>query len=51
MKETEVTTDTGKAARIQDLKEGTLLLLTRSVQDPNTVIRIEVLPRAKEKEE
>jgi RNA polymerase sigma factor (sigma-70 family) len=51
VKETEVITDRGKPARVQDLKEGTLLLLTRSVEDTNTVIRIETLSPAKEQEE
>jgi RNA polymerase sigma factor (sigma-70 family) len=44
VKETEVKTARGRAARVKDLKEGTLLLLTRSVADTNTVIRIETLP-------
>jgi RNA polymerase sigma factor (sigma-70 family) len=47
VKETEVMTADGKAARIKELREGTLLLLTRSVADTNTVIRIESLPREK----
>jgi RNA polymerase sigma factor (sigma-70 family) len=44
VKETEVVTTSGKPARVKDLKAGTLLLLTRSVADTNTVIRIEILP-------
>jgi hypothetical protein len=38
-------------ARVKDLKESTLLLLTRSAADTNTVIRIETLPPDKEKED
>jgi hypothetical protein len=45
VKETEVVTTSGKPARVKDLKAGTLLLLTRSVADTNTAIRIEILPR------
>lgn len=51
VKETEVTTASGKATRVQDFKEGTLLLLTLSVEDANTVIRIEALLLDKEREE
>ena len=50
VKETEVITESGKAARVKDLKGGTMLLLTLSVEDPNTVIRIEPLPPDKQKE-
>jgi hypothetical protein len=38
-----VLTNKGKTVSIKDVPEGTLLLLTRSVADSNTVIRIEVL--------
>jgi len=51
VKETEVLTDRGKAGRITDLTEGAMLLLTRSVEDVNTVIRIEPMPAKKGKEE
>jgi RNA polymerase sigma factor (sigma-70 family) len=44
LKETEVTTDSGKVARLPDIKEGTMLHLTRSAEDANTVIRIEIIP-------
>ena len=43
VKETEVMTARGKAAGLTDLQEGMLLLLTRSAEDANTVIRIEIL--------
>jgi RNA polymerase sigma factor (sigma-70 family) len=51
VKETEVVTDSGNAARVKDLKAGTLLLLTRSVADTNTIIRIGTLPSDKEKKD
>jgi hypothetical protein len=51
VKETEVKTARGDAARVKDLQEGALLLLTRSVEDANTVIRIEVVSPDKEKKE
>ena len=51
VKETEVITYSGKATRVKDLKEGTMLLLTLSAEDTNTVIRIETVPPEKEKEE
>jgi RNA polymerase sigma factor (sigma-70 family) len=51
VKETEVIGEGGKVARVQDLKEGAMLLLTLSVEDANTVIRIEALPPEKEKKE
>jgi RNA polymerase sigma factor (sigma-70 family) len=44
VKETEVLNETGKAARVKDLKEGTKLLLTLSAEDVNTTVRIETLP-------
>src|SRR5262249_55393711 len=50
LKETEVMTAGGKAAGLKDLKEGMLLLLTRSVEDANTVLRIEILSPEKGKE-
>jgi hypothetical protein len=43
LRETEVMTASGKATRVKDLKADTLLLLTLSVEDPNTVIRIEAI--------
>jgi RNA polymerase sigma factor (sigma-70 family) len=51
LNETEVRTAQRKAARIQDLKAGRLLLLTRSVMDTNTVIRVEVLPPGQAKQD
>lgn len=51
VKETEVVSADGKTARVKDLREGTMLLLTRSVEDANTVIRIEIMPPDKEKED
>jgi hypothetical protein len=50
VKESEVIAGGGKPGRVSDLKEGTMLQLTLSVEDPNTVIRIEPLPveRAKD---
>lgn len=50
VKETEVVTSSGKTGRLSDLKEGALLLLTRSAVDSNTVIRIEILSPDKEKD-
>jgi RNA polymerase sigma factor (sigma-70 family) len=50
VKETEVLAGGGKAARVADLKEGTMLLLTLSVEDANTAIRIETVSAAKGKE-
>jgi hypothetical protein len=43
VKETEVIA-AGKAARLKDLEESAALLLTLSVEDANTVIRIEPVP-------
>jgi hypothetical protein len=48
IKETEVLTEEGKPARLRDLKEGTEVLITRSVEDVNTVIRIQPAPPEKE---
>ncbi len=50
VKETEVKA-AGKAARLQDLEKGATLLLTLSVEDANTVIRIEAVPLGEEKGE
>jgi RNA polymerase sigma factor (sigma-70 family) len=44
VKETQVLTTGGKAVGITELKEGTMLQLTKSVEDANTVIRIEPAP-------
>jgi hypothetical protein len=44
VRETEVRSPTGGAARLQDLKAGMRLLLTRSVEDAHTAVRIEILP-------
>lgn len=46
LKETKVTGSDGKAIRVQDLKLGTRLSITRSVEDDNTAIRIQVMPVA-----
>lgn len=43
VKQTEVMTDSGKVVRVKDLKEGTMLLLTLSVEDTNTVIQIQTI--------
>ena len=43
VKETEVKA-AGRGARLQDLQTGAALLLTLSVEDANTVIRIETVP-------
>ena len=43
LKTTTVTGADGKAAAIKDLKPGTKLLLTRSVEDGNTAVRIQAL--------
>ena len=50
VKETEVKA-AGKAARVQDLEKGAALLLTLSVEDANTVVRIEAVPPDKDKGE
>jgi hypothetical protein len=50
VEETEVKA-AGKAARVQDLQTGATLLLTLSVEDANTVIRIETVPPGKEEGE
>lgn len=47
IRETEVLTETGRPARVQDLKDGTEVLLTRSVEDVNTVIRIQPVPASR----
>jgi hypothetical protein len=44
-------TDRGTAIRVQDLPEGRMLLLTLSVEGPNTVIRIEPAPVDQPKQE
>ena len=51
VKETEVRTDRGKLARVQEFKEGAALLLTLSIEDPNTAIRIEPEPPETKQEE
>jgi RNA polymerase sigma factor (sigma-70 family) len=51
LKETEVVGRTGQAVRLGDLRAGMRLLLTRSVEDAHTVIRIEILSAEKEGEE
>jgi hypothetical protein len=43
LKETKVLDADGKPIRIQDLKRGTRLLLTRSVEDDNTAVRVQVM--------
>jgi RNA polymerase sigma factor (sigma-70 family) len=47
VKETEVITDRGTPVRVKDVKESTLLVLTRSVSDTNTVIRMVILQAEK----
>jgi hypothetical protein len=44
LKTTTVTGGDGKAILVKDLKAGTKLLLTRSVEDGNTAISVRVLP-------
>jgi RNA polymerase sigma factor (sigma-70 family) len=44
VKETETIAADGKTVNVSNLKEATLLLLTLSVQDSNTVVRIEAIP-------
>ena len=51
VKETEVIGGSGEPARVKDLKEGTMLLLTRSAEDAGTVIRIETMPPDKARDE
>ncbi len=47
VKETLVVTEDGKPISVNDIPQDTLLFLTRSVQDANTVIRIEAIPPQK----
>ena len=47
VKETEVLTESGKAARIADLAAGAALVLTLSVEDANTVVRIRTFSKLK----
>jgi hypothetical protein len=44
IKDTKVLGDDGKPIRVQDLKAGTILRLTLSVEDEHTAIRIQTLP-------
>src|SRR5262245_17231200 len=46
LKSTTLISDDGKAILVKDLKIGTKLLLTRSVEDDRTVIHIRTLPAA-----
>jgi RNA polymerase sigma factor (sigma-70 family) len=43
LKETQVLAANGKAVRTRDIKSGTPVVLTRSVEDANTVVRIQVV--------
>jgi hypothetical protein len=49
LKDTRVSSNDGAPIRVQDLKQGMKLLMTRSVEDENTVIRIQALPEAGKK--
>jgi hypothetical protein len=44
LKDTKVTGADGKPVRVADLKPGTRVQLTKSVEDENTAIRVQVLP-------
>jgi hypothetical protein len=44
LKDTRVTNNDGTPIRVQDLKPGMKLLMTRSVEDENTVVRIQAQP-------
>jgi hypothetical protein len=48
LKTTTVTGPDGTAISVKDLKRGTRLLLTRSVEDANTAVRIQALPASDE---
>lgn len=45
LKTTKVVDVGGKEMLVKDLKAGTMLMLTRSVEDDNTAIRIQALPK------
>jgi hypothetical protein len=45
VKETVIATEAGKAIGVKDIPKGALLFMTISVEDPNTVIRIELIER------
>ena len=51
LKATKVITEGGKAGKVQDLKPGTEILLTLSVEGDNTVIRLEPPPMQKKRNE
>jgi hypothetical protein len=44
LKETKVTGDDGKPVRVADLKAGTVILLTLSVEDDRTAVRVQTQP-------
>jgi hypothetical protein len=48
LKDAKVLGEDGKPMRVQDLKSGTKLQITRSVEDGNTAVRVQVLPAPKE---
>jgi hypothetical protein len=50
LKTTRVTDESGKETSVKALKAGTKLLLTRSVEDDRTVIRIQALPERNKQE-
>jgi RNA polymerase sigma factor (sigma-70 family) len=50
LKTTKVIGDDGKPVRIEDLKPGTMILITLSVEDANTAVRIQTLPDRGKKE-
>jgi hypothetical protein len=51
VRETKITLDGGKEGTVKDLKSGTVLVLTLSVEDRNTVIGIRPAPRQDEQRE
>jgi hypothetical protein len=50
LKDTKVLGADGKAIRVQDLKAGTKIQVTRSVEDENTAVRIQALPEPTKKD-
>jgi hypothetical protein len=50
LKSTKVTDNAGKETPVKDLRPGTKLVLTRSVEDDNTAIQIQVLREQKKEE-
>ncbi len=44
LKTTKVMSADGKPVKIEDLKPGTMLLITKSVEDDNTAVRIQAMP-------